>query len=195
MTKAAWAAKKKDIQKLQAGMTRRRYIYHISIAAYQKDWEGQYRRPGFGARLLAFLFRLIPKVGPLRAFAFRTPPPAAEKLFLASFDGTEREYQQLLVQASANNLQLPDENFDTGRPTRLGEYHLADETYSKLLERLDGHIGDVSTSLRANVLAFYGASAGPASKKAADVVAAFRASAAAKGLTDAAAGAVLPLQR
>ena len=30
MTKAAWSAKKKDIQTLQAGMTRRRYIYRVS---------------------------------------------------------------------------------------------------------------------------------------------------------------------
>ena len=29
MTKAAWAAKKKDIQSLQSGMTRRRYVYRI----------------------------------------------------------------------------------------------------------------------------------------------------------------------
>ncbi len=61
MTKAAWSAKKKDIQTLQAGMTRRRYVYRISVAAYQKDWGNQYRRPGFFARFLGFLFRLVPE--------------------------------------------------------------------------------------------------------------------------------------
>lgn len=180
MTKAAWAAKKKDIQTLQAGMTRQRYVYRIRMAAYQKDWGGQYKRPGFGARFLAFLFHLLPKIGPLRAFAFKIPPPAAEKMFLASFDDSVKRYQELLANLDNGDLQLPNMNFDTGRPTRLGDYHLADDTYAKLLERFDGHPGDVSDSLRANILSFYGASAGPASQKASAVLASLRASVAAK---------------
>jgi hypothetical protein len=179
MTKAAWAAKKKDIQKLQAGMTRRRYVYRISMAAYQKDWDDKYERPGPGARFLAFLFRLVPKVGPFRAFAFKVPPPAAEKMFLASLDDTMKRYRELLANASENRLELPNENFDTGRPTRLGDYHLADETYAKLLERFDGHTGDVSDSMRANILRFYGASGNAASDKARAALAALRANSAA----------------
>ncbi|MGP0076364.1 MAG: zinc dependent phospholipase C family protein [Bryobacteraceae bacterium] len=179
MTKAAWAAKKKDIEKLQAGMTRRRFIYRIKISAYQKDFDNQYQKPGLGARLLAFLFRLIPKIGPLRVFAFKIPPPAAEKMFLASFDDTVRQYKELLAKAGENDLELPNQNFDTGRPTRIGDYHLADETYGKLLERFDGHLNDVSESMRANILRFYGASGSPVSDKAVAVLAALRANSAA----------------
>jgi hypothetical protein len=174
MTKAAWAAKKKDIQELRAGMTERRYVYRISVAAYQKDWDNQYRRPGPGARFLAFLFRLVPKIGPFKAFAFKVPPPAAEKMFLASLDETIRRYKILLADASDNRLQLANENFDTGRPTRIGDYHLADETYAKLLERFDGHLNEVSDQMRANVLMFYGAKDNPASEKARAVLAALR---------------------
>jgi hypothetical protein len=177
MSKAAWAAKKKDIQGLQAGMTRRRYIYRISIARYQKDWGNQYRRPGWGARLLAFLFHLVPKIGPFQAFAFKIPPPAAEKMFLASFDDTVRRYDELLAREGVGALQLVNENFDTGRPTRIGDYHLADQTYEKLLERLAGHSSEVSSSLRTNVLRFYGASA-PQSAKASAVLGELRAQAA-----------------
>ena len=166
MTKAAWAAKKKDIRKLRAGMTRRRYVYRISVAAYQKDWDNQYKRPGFGARFLAFLFRLVPKIGPFKAFAFKVPPPAAEKMFLASLDDTVRRYRALLADVSENRLQLPNENFDIGRPTRIGDYQLADDTYAKLLERFDGHLSEVSDAMRANILMFYGASGSPASDKA-----------------------------
>ena len=79
MTKAAWAAKKKDIQTLQAGMTRRRYVYRITVSAYQKDWDNQYAQPGLGARFLAFLFRLVPKIGPFRAFSFKVPPASGGK--------------------------------------------------------------------------------------------------------------------
>jgi hypothetical protein len=174
MTKAAWAAKKKEIQTLQAGMTRRRYVYRISVAAYQKDWNDKYQRPGPGARILAFLFRLVPKIGPLKVFAFKVPPPAAEKMFLTSLDDTNRRYQEFLEKAANNRLQLPNQNFDTGRPTRLGEYRLADETYAKLLERFDGHLNDVSSSMRANILMFYGGSGNPDSGKASAVLADLR---------------------
>ena len=156
MTKAAWAAKKKDIQSLQAGMTRRRYVYRIKIAAYQKDFDNQYKRPGLGARFLAFLFHLLPKIGPFKAFAFKVPPPAAETMFLTSLDDTVRDYKNLLASAGENSLQLPNQNFDTGKPTRLGEYHLADETYAKLVERLNQAKVAVSAPLQANIDAFYG---------------------------------------
>jgi len=179
MTKAAWAAKKKDIQALQAGMTRRRYVYRISVAAYQKDWDDKYERPGPGARFLAFLFRMVPKIGPFKAFAFRVPPPAAEKMFLASLDDTVRRYKELLANVSEDRLQLANENFDTGRPTRLGDYHLADETYAKLLERFDGHLDEVSDSMRVNMLMFYGASGNAASEKARAALSALRANTAA----------------
>jgi len=156
MTKAAWAAKKKDIQTLRAGMTGRRYVYRIKMAAYQKDFGNQYKRPGLGARFLAFLFHLLPKIGPFKAFAFKVPPPAAEKMFLKSLDDTVLDYKKLLASAGENSLQLPNQNFDTGKPTRLGEYHLADETYAKLVERLNQAKVAVSAPLQANIDAFYG---------------------------------------
>ncbi len=180
MTKAAWAAKRKDIQNLQSGMTRRRYVYRVSVSAYQKDWNGKFERPGAGARFLAFLFRLVPKIGPLRAFAFKVPPPAAEKMFLASLDDTIRQYNELLAKSSGSNLQLPNENFDTGRPTRLGDYRLADETYGKLLERFDGHLNDISDAMRANILMFYGSAGSPDSEKAKAVLTSLRSNSAAK---------------
>jgi hypothetical protein len=179
MTKAAWSAKKKDILSLQAGMTRRRYVYHISVSAYQKNWDDKYAKPGVGARFLGFLFRLVPKIGPLRAFSFKVPPQAAEKMFLASLDDTIKQYKELLASASEDRLQLPNENFDTGRPTHIGEYHLADETYAKLLERFDGHLNDVSDGVRTNILMFYGSSGSPVSDKAKAVLASLRANPAA----------------
>ena len=175
MTKAAWAAKKKDIQTLQTGMTRRKYLYRLSVPAYQKDWDDKYQQPGWWARFLAFLFRLIPKVGPFNAFSFKVPPPAAEKMFVASMDDTLQRYNQLLANEGENRLQLPNQNFDTGRPTRLGDYRLADDTYAKLLERFDGHLNDVSPAMRANLLMFYGVSGSPASDKAKTALAALRA--------------------
>jgi hypothetical protein len=100
-------------------------------------------------------------------------------MFLASLDDTIKQYKELLRSASEDGLQLPNENFDTGRPTRIGEYHLADETYAKLLEKFDGHLNDVSDGVRANILLFYGSSGSPDSDKAKAVLAALRSSQAA----------------
>jgi hypothetical protein len=51
---------------------------------------------------------------------------------------------------------MANTDFDTGRPTREGEYSLADETYAKLLRDLakKGFSG-VTPELRANLLSFY----------------------------------------
>jgi len=95
MTKAAWAAKKNEIAKLQPGITRRKYIYNLKHASYVKEWGADYEKPGCGARFLAFLFRLVPKVGPFRALAFKPPTVQAEKLFMASFNDTLDHYRQL----------------------------------------------------------------------------------------------------
>lgn len=174
MTRTAWAAKKKEIVQLQAGMTRRKFTYGLSRAAYERDWKGKYRRPGPGARLLAWVFELIPKVGPFRALAFKVPPPQAEKLFLASLDQTLALYRQLLDRVNLNNLHLDGENLDIGQPTHIGQYRMADDTYAKLLERFSETPEAVSEPLRANILAYYGRSNEPASEKAQAVLSALK---------------------
>jgi hypothetical protein len=173
MTKAAWSAKKKQIQQLDAGMTRKKFVYRISRGSYKKEWDNKYEKPGLGARILGFLFRLIPKIGPFRALAFKVPTPEVEKLFIASFDDTKESYRLLLVEVKENRLQLQNENFDIGRPTRRGDYKMADESYSKLLEHLD-KASPVPPDLRANILAFYKNSDGPESEKARAVLAVLR---------------------
>jgi hypothetical protein len=173
MTKAAWSAKKKQIQQLQAGMSRKKFVYRMSRASYHKEWDTKYERPGVGARILAFLFRIIPKIGPFKALGFRVPTPEAEKLFIASFDDTKERYRILLVDVKENNLQLQNENFDIGRPTRPGDYKMADETYAKLLERLD-KTTQISPDLRQNILAFYKDSPAPDSEKARAVLTTLR---------------------
>jgi len=184
MTKTAWSAKKKDIEKLQAGMTRRKFIYHYSRASYHKEWDRQYQRPGFWARFLAWLFHIMPKIGPFSALSFKVPTPQAEKLFITSFDDTLTEYRKLIAETQQNQLRLVNENFDTGQPTRFGQYRMADAAYEKLLEKLGAGSGktsadkalgvEVSKDLRDNIVAFYQGSPGPTSEKARTVLAALQ---------------------
>jgi hypothetical protein len=179
MTKTAWSAKKKDIEQLQAGMTRRKFIYRFSRASYHKEWDRQYQRPGFWARFLAWLFHIMPKIGPFRALSFTVPPPQAEKLFLTSFDDTLGEYRKQIGEAKQNQVHLVNENFDTGRPTRFGQYKMADAAYEKLLEKLAGDsdkvaLDRVAKDLRDDIVAFYQGSPGPMSAKAKSVLAALQ---------------------
>jgi len=117
-------------------MTKRKFVYNLRRASYEKEWGRSYEKPGPGAQFLAFLFRLVPKIGPFKVFSFKAPTPAAEKLYEASFNNTLTRYRQSLADLQAGHLTLPNENFDTGRPTHQGEYHMADQAYAKLLENL-----------------------------------------------------------
>ena len=156
-TKIAWQTKKDEIQRSSPGITRTVFLYRVSRSTYEKQWPGQYKKPGFGTRLLGFLLRFIPKVGPFRDLAFKIPTPDAEKLFVASFSNALQNYEQLVKQESSSGQAiLVDENFDTGTVTGPGQYPLADQTYAALLDRLQKNsFATVSPALRAALLAYY----------------------------------------
>jgi hypothetical protein len=156
-THVAWSLKKKDIRKDQPGITRRKFLYNLSRASYQKKWGKQYEPPSFGERFLAFLIGIFPKVGPLRVLQLKTPTPAAEQLFEASFNATLDRYRQLLGQAGAGQPDLPNNNFDTGEITGPGKYQLTDVTQAKLLDALAKQkFNGASTEIRAELLEFFG---------------------------------------
>jgi hypothetical protein len=157
LTRTAWALKKSDIQKLNQGMTSRKFHYHIKRREYFKDYGRERDKPKLGNRIMAFIISILPKVGPLKALKFSPPGPVAEKLFIKSFDTTLVCYNQLLTDMrSGRQLQLVDMDFDTGKPTQQGEYGLADLTYSQLLLYLqDKKFNDVTPPLQNNILSFY----------------------------------------
>jgi zinc dependent phospholipase C len=155
-TRIAWLLKKDEIVKMQPGVTSRKFIYNLSRASYEKEWGRDYKKPGIGARILAFFFRILPKVGPFKAAAFKAPTDKTAKLFMASFNRTLDQYRKYLADVGANRLQLPNRNFDTGEPTRAADYGLADETYAKLARTLAKKDPNaINPKLRANILEFY----------------------------------------
>ena len=158
MTKVAWQARRDTIQREFPGTTRNQFLYHLSRAGYERQWSRDYRKPGFGARLLAFLLRIVPKVGPFSALAIRTPTPETERMFMASFNDTLDDYKNLLQAERADGtIKLLNDNFDTGTVTEPGQYPLADKTYGQLLDRLAAnHFKDVSPEIRRALLDYYG---------------------------------------
>ena len=155
MTKAAWQLKKKEIVKEAPGITRRRFLYNLSRASYEKSWGKNYQQPGIRARILAFLLRIVPKIGPFKSLSFKPVTPQAEKLYMASFNASLARYRESLAEEGGGRLQLSNDNFDVGEATKAGNYKLADDAYAKLLRKLDGHYGDIPDDLRQNILAFY----------------------------------------
>jgi hypothetical protein len=76
-------------------------------------------------------------------------------MFMASFNEAIDRYRELLAEAQAGRLALPNENCDTGEPTEAGQYKLTDAAYAKLLDKLADHYADTSPELRADILSFY----------------------------------------
>jgi hypothetical protein len=157
MTEAAWQTKKNDIQKDIPGITKQKFLYHLSRASYEKNWNEKYQKPTFGAKVIAFFLRIVPKIGPFRTLTFKMPTPEVEKLFMASFNGSVIDYEKLLHEIHATgNVELIDDNFDTGTVTKPGEYPLADKTYADLIDRqAKDHFAATSPELRETILAFY----------------------------------------
>jgi Zinc dependent phospholipase C len=155
MTKVAWEAKKAELEK--SGVTREKFVYGISRSDYEREWGNQYEKPGLRDKTLSLFFRIVPKVGPFAPLGFKAPTPEAEQMFIRSFDVTLNRYRGLLHQARAGRLDLQNRDFDTGEPTRAGEYKLADETYAKLLaESSKRNFSNITPELRRNILSFYG---------------------------------------
>ncbi|HUK89040.1 MAG TPA: zinc dependent phospholipase C family protein [Blastocatellia bacterium] len=176
LTKVAWELKRDQIEKLVPGITRRKFVYSFSRRRYEKEYGKNYQgrgvrgrargyeqrirqaahTPGFGAKILAIIFSIIPRIGPLQTLDFKPATPQTERLFLNSLNATRENYRHLLDEVAAGHLSLPDTDFDTGKPTSFGEYPLADRTYADLLARLQKErFKNATPELRANILSFF----------------------------------------
>lgn len=156
MTRVALLTKKDEMVKENPSFARKKFLYNLKRADYEKEWGKEYQKPGVGARILAFIFKIIPKVGPFKAIAFKMPNPDTETKYLNSVNTTLDQYRAYLHDLKAGNLALPNMDFDTGKYTRPGEYRLTDQAYAKLLDKLaEAKFQDTPPELRKNILAFY----------------------------------------
>jgi hypothetical protein len=156
MTRVALLARTKEIVPDKRDLAKKKYLYYLSRANYEREWGRTYHRPGFGTRVLAVFLKIIPKRGPFSALSFKVPPPAAEDMFVKSIDNTVQDYGTFLDEAQKGTLHLEDKDFDTGHETRPGEYALADQSYARLLGELaNNQFKQVSPPLRENIVAYY----------------------------------------
>jgi hypothetical protein len=156
MTRVALLSRKKEIVRDTPNFSEKKFLYYLSRAQYNKEWGRVYRKPGTGTRILAFFLKIIPKKGPFRAVDFKIPTTQGEDMYIKSVDSTVEDYSRLLREVHDHSLQVPDVDFDTGRPTRPGEYLLADKTYEKLLHELASrNFRHLTPGLRDNILSYY----------------------------------------
>ena len=118
------------------GVTQASFVFNLSRRQYEKEFGRDYARPKGFARVIGFLYHLVPKIGPFRALAFKVPTPEAEKMFLDSFARTKERYAQELGAVKGGTLAFANMNLDVGQPLPRGRYSLADETYDELLKKL-----------------------------------------------------------
>jgi Zinc dependent phospholipase C len=155
MTRVAWDLNKKELIKATPRIDRAKFVYNLSRASYEKDYDGHYQKPGAGARVLAFFFRILPKIGPLKAAKPKPPTPETTKWFEDSFDKTLDMYRKLLAQAGSGQLRLVNTNFDTGQPTNPAAYKLADDAYAKLALKLADRGEAADPKMAADIVAYF----------------------------------------
>jgi hypothetical protein len=156
MTQVALRTHKKDMMREEPSFSKRKFLYRLSRADYEKNWGKEYTKPGFGTRVLAVLFHYMPKIGPFKALAFKNPNPKTEEMYFKSINTSVDQYRAFLEKLRTDSLQLPNMDLDTGKQTKAGEYPLTDESYAKLLAKLSERKFDrTSPELRENILGFY----------------------------------------
>ena len=167
ITRIAWRDKREEIEKALPGVAQGSFLFNLTKQQYEEKYGTKYQRPGLLARFLALLYKLLPKIGPLKGLQFKAPTPEAEALFLESLRDTREQYRRGLEAVAAGRIALPNTDFDTGKRTAHGEYPLADETWTELLHRLAKRkFAGVPADMRRNLVTFFAAEPNPpASRK------------------------------
>jgi hypothetical protein len=156
MTQVALRTHKKDMMREEPTFAKRKFLYRLSRSDYERDWGKEYSKPGFGARVLSAPLHYMPKIGPFKAMAFKSPTPATEEMYFKSINTSVDQYRAYLEELRTGSLQLSNVDFDTGKKTKAAEYTLTDESYAKLLAKLSERKFDrTSPELRQNILDFY----------------------------------------
>jgi hypothetical protein len=155
-TRVAWAQKQDEIQVSAPGITRRQFVYVMSRSSYERNWGKQYDRPTAVDRVLAFLVKLLPPIGPLDDLRFRMPTPQVEQLFMESFVRATGQYRTVLEESQKGTLHLEERNYDVGVFTPPGTYTLEDDIQACWVHQLaEKNFSTVTPAIREELLSYY----------------------------------------
>jgi len=166
LTRVAWQRRRSEIQRLDPQASEANFVFKLSRAEYERRFGTRYHEPGLAIRVVAFLARVVPKVGPLKILVAKPPTPEGERLFRESFAVSLDDYRAVLDEVGRTDTPLENINLDVGPPAQAGDYRLADEAYSALLLRLAARgFAAAPAGLRQDILAFYGDLSAPIATK------------------------------
>ena len=138
-------------------------------AAVENHWALYKKKAGFKVHFIAFLIRIVPKIGPISDLAIRGPNEETNRWYIESVNRSMHDYERMLGELAkdpTHQLNLPDRDLDTGNMVRPGGYRLTDKTYAELLNKLTADPGrQVPSGLRRDVLAYYADPNAPISTK------------------------------
>jgi hypothetical protein len=161
MTRVAVVHYQKQIKERVPKFDRRTFVYKVKRTAYEQEYGKQHRKPGPGVYVINFLIRIMPKIGPLSVFRLHLPSAQDQTLYLNSMQTTAHRFDGDLDRLRAERgpvqkLGLPDLDYDTGKPTHLGEYPLADRSYRRLLVAVtQPKAAAVTEPVRESLIAYY----------------------------------------
>src|SRR5207249_9032144 len=92
----------------------------------KRDWSSDVcssdlTRRGYFARFLGLVYRVVPKIGPLKPLSFKTPTPEAQKLFEESFNATRARYGAALDAVARGRIDVRSEERRVGKECRSRE--------------------------------------------------------------------------
>jgi hypothetical protein len=162
-TRIAWHLKKDEIQKDEPGTTKRKFLYNLKKSNYEKEWGKDYTKPKFSDKLLAVIYKVLPKIGPLKVLQFKTPTPDTEHMFESSFNDTLDQYRELLKEErESQKPAVANDNFDLGEVSGPGKYQLSDTTHARLLDQLaEQKFAGMTPEIRAELVDFFSATDAP----------------------------------
>lgn len=130
-----------------------------SQAGIDNGWANYSRKDGFEIHFIAFLLRVVPKVGTISDLAIRGPSAETNRWYIESVNRTTDDYERMLRELAKDprhRLDLPDRDLDTGNLVQPGSYPLTDKTYAELLTKLTAQPNDaIPAGLQQNILSYY----------------------------------------
>jgi hypothetical protein len=79
MTRVAWQLKRDHVTKEIPGVTKKKFLYNLSRSSSEKEWGDGLPETGLRIRFVTWVLEVIPKSGPFKSLAFRSPTPEVER--------------------------------------------------------------------------------------------------------------------
>ena len=156
LTEAAWRDKREEILKQVPAADRGHVVFAYSPADYEEAYGKDYQKPARLASFLAWVYRIVPKIGPLRPLAFKAPTGDVDRLFEESITRAHARFREMVRQVRDGRIDLANTNFDTGEPAHAHEYTLADATHAEWLDALaKREFTGASPGVRRTIDAYY----------------------------------------